>query len=219
MTKTKPVVIVDQAMVQDSLRYLRDKETQIEVFRFHSNRICQWLFAEAVRDLPMEAVKIQTPLSQAQAKVVAGDVMIVPILRAGVAMLAGALQALPYARIGFVGLKRDENTAIAEQYYWNIPSVTNKTTIIITDPMLATGGSIWYVLDRLRGVEAASKRVVCVVAAPEGLAKVQADFPEVKIVTAAVDKRLNRQAYIVPGLGDYGDRYCGTDGNQAEMSG
>jgi uracil phosphoribosyltransferase len=144
-------------------------------------------------------------------EVMKGEIIIIPILRAGIAMLRGALGALPNAKVGFVGLKRNEETAIAQEYYWNLPELTNNSTIIITDPMLATGGSAHHVLKRINPLPHESIRVVCVVAAPEGIAKVHQDFPDVRIFAAAVDKGLNDKKYILPGLGDYGDRYMGTE--------
>lgn len=205
------VVLVDHAVVKDSLRYLRDKDTKLDSFRFHSDRICRWLFAEAIRDLKLNQVEIETPLKKTRVEVMDGDLVVIPILRAGLAMLPGALQAIPTAKVGFVGLKRDEDTAIASEYYWNLPPIDAKTTVIITDPMLATGGSIDHVLARLEDIKKLQTKVVCVVAAPEGLKKIQHKFPKVIIYTAAVDEGLNSKAYIVPGLGDYGDRYMGTE--------
>lgn len=194
------VRVVDHAVVRNSLGMLRDKETPLESFRFHANLICKWLFSAAIRDLPMQARDIETPLAKTKVEAMDGEVVVMPILRAGIAMLPGALEALPTARVGFVGLERDEKTAVAREYYWKLPAISDGTTVIITDPMLATGGSIWHVLDRLKTVESAGKRIVTVVTAPEGIARIQEDFPEVLIYTAAIDKRLNDQKFIVPGL-------------------
>lgn len=204
------VSIIDHAIVKDSLRYLRDKKTSLDVFRFHSDRICRWLFAEAIRDLKLTKQTIQTPLEQTEAEVMDGEIVIIPILRAGLAMLPGALQALPAAKVGFVGLKRDEETAVAHEYYWNLPELTTESTVIITDPMLATGGSLHHVLTKINLLPHRSIRTVCVVAAPLGIRKIQKNFSQVKIFAAAIDRELNSKAYILPGLGDYGDRYMGT---------
>lgn len=204
------VFVSEHAVVKDSLRYLRDKNTSLDLFRFHSDRICKWLFAEAIRDLKLKKVVVETPIAKTTVEIMDEEIVIVPILRAGLAMLPGALQALPSAKVGFVGLKRDEDTAKAREYYWNLPKLTKKTTLIITDPMLATGGSMHHVLRRIKQQPHQTIRAVCVVAAPEGIKKVHDAFPKVIIYTAAVDEGLNKKAYIVPGLGDYGDRYMGT---------
>lgn len=208
--KLNQICVIDHSVVKDSLSYLRDKHTGLAEFRFHSDRVCRWLFAEAIRDLPLKIKTIETPLTKTQAESMDGNIVVMPILRAGLAMLTGALQAIPTARVGFVGLKRDEETAVAHEYYWNVPETDKQTTLIITDPMLATGGSAYHVLKRVAELDYVSIRLVCVVAAPEGIKKVQGEFPEVKIFTAAVDQGLNDKAYIVPGLGDYGDRWAGS---------
>lgn len=204
------VYVVDHAIVQHSLGILRNKDTEVDEFRFQSDRLCRWLFEQSIHDLELETFEIETPLARIEVGQMDGDVVVIPVYRAGIAMLHGALQALPKARVGFAGLKRDEQTAVAHEYYWNIPEISSESILIITDPMLATGGTIHHVLNRLASVNPKDTRVVCVVAAPEGIQKIHADFPQVKIFTAAIDSHLNDKAYIVPGLGDYGDRYFGT---------
>lgn len=206
----KNVVVIDNPFVIHALGYLRDKNTQIAQYRFYSDQLCQILLNESLRGLPLEDETIQTPLSEMQIKRIKAEIVIVPILRAGIAMLQGALQLLPSAKVGFVGLKRDEKTAIAKEYYWNLPEITKNTIIVITDPMLATGGSLLHVLKRLQDMSPKEIRVVAVISAPEGIEAVQKEFPYVQIFTAAVDEKLNDQKFIVPGLGDYGDRYFGT---------
>lgn len=204
------VIICDHPFIQDSLSHLRDKETCLKKFREHSDRICYLLFAEAMRGLSFKQQEIATPLCQTTVAKLADEVMVVPVLRSGIAMLFGAMQLLPKSKIGFVGLARDEKTAVAAEYYWKLPAINHNSVVIVTDPMLATGGSILHVLRRIALEKPKEMRVVCVIAAPEGLAAIQKEFPTVKIFTASVDEKLNDKKYIVPGLGDYGDRYFGT---------
>lgn len=202
--------IVDHPFVKDSLTHLRDKTVQISEFRRHSDKICQLLFAEAVRGLEFVDKPIETPIKKMVASKLVEEVVVVPVLRSGIVMLFGALQLLPKSKVGFVGLERDEKTAQASEYYWKLPPVTDKTVVMVVDPMLATGGSLLHLLRRVSKEEIKEMRVVCVIAAPEGITAVHAEFPDVHIFTAAVDEGLNDQKFIVPGLGDYGDRYFGT---------
>lgn len=202
--------IVDHPFITDSLAHLRDKNTELKKFRFHSDQLCKLLFAEAIRGLDFRQEDVVTPLTTTQVNKLADEVIIVPVLRSGIAMLFSALEFLPKSRVGFVGLARDEKTAIASEYYWKLPPITPTSVVIVTDPMLATGGSILHVLRRVTQEKAKEVRVVCVLAAPEGLKAVRAEFPQVHIFAAAVDDHLNSKKYIVPGLGDYGDRYFGT---------
>lgn len=204
------VHIVDHPFIIDSLTHLRDKTTEIQKFRNHSDQLCRLLFAEAIRGLDFKEVEIETPLAGIKARKLADEVVVVPVLRSGIAMLFGAMQLLPKSKIGFVGLARDEKTAIASEYYWKLPQVTKNSVVIVTDPMLATGGSITHVLDRVSKEPHKEIRIVCVLAAPEGIAAIHAKYPEVQIFTSAIDDHLNSTKYIVPGLGDYGDRYFGT---------
>lgn len=202
--------IVDHPFITDSLAHLRDKNTELKKFRYHSDQLCKLLFAEAIRGLDFRQETVETPLESTAVQKLADEVIIVPVLRSGIAMLFSALEFLPKSRVGFAGLARDEKTAIASEYYWKLPPITPRSVVIVTDPMLATGGSILHVLRRVTQEQAKEVRIVCVLAAPEGLKAVQAEFPAVHIFTAAVDDHLNQQKYIVPGLGDYGDRYFGT---------
>lgn len=207
----KNVIIVNNPLVADSLTHLRQQNTGVEKFRRHSNKICQLLFATAVDGLHFKSSKIQTPLASMNSPKFAEEVVIVPVLRSGLAMLFGALELLPKAKVGFVGMQRDEKTAVASEYYWKLPKISAETVVMVTDPMLATGGSLLYLLRRVSSEAPKEMRVVCVVAAPEGIKKIHSEFPNVKIFTAAVDDKLNAQKYIVPGLGDYGDRYFATN--------
>lgn len=207
----KNVFVVDHPFVTDSLSYLRDKTTVIGKFRYHSDQICRILFSEAVRGLSFKEVEIETPLSKLKVKRLDDEIIIVPVLRSGIVMLFGAMQLLPKAKIGFVGLARDEETAVASEYYWKLPEVTKDSVVIVTDPMLATGGSIVHLLKRVTERKPKEIRVVSVISAPEGITLIHKEYPDVKIFTASVDEGLNAKKYIVPGLGDFGDRYFGTE--------
>lgn len=206
------VTVVSHPFVKDSLAHLRDKRTEIRRFRFHSDQICMFLFAEAIKGLGFREEDIETPVGPAQAEKLSDEVIVVPVFRAGLAMLFGAIHLLPKSKVGFVGYQRDEETAEAQEYYWKLPVISHNSVLVVTDPMLATGGTILHMLRRLSadGQKPKEMRVVCVVASPEGIEAVHKEFPEVKIFCAAIDQGLNEKAYIVPGLGDYGDRYFGT---------
>lgn len=204
------VTIVDHPFVIDSLSHIRDKETGTQKFRHHSNKLCFLLFAEAIRGLSFHEVEVETPLKLMKTKKLADEVVVVPVLRAGLAMLFGAMDLLPKSKIGFVGLARDEETAVASEYYWKLPKITSNSVVIVTDPMLATGGSLLHLLRRVVKENPKEMRIVSVISAPEGIEAIRKEFPNVPIFTGAVDDRLNEKKYIVPGLGDYGDRYFGT---------
>lgn len=203
--------VIDHPMVKDSLTHLRDKNTKRKKFRHHSDRICEFLFYEAVRDLGLNEVEVETVLAPAKGHKLADEVVVVPVLRAGLALLPAALKFLPKSRVGFVGLERDEQTAVAHEYYWKLPNLHKNSTVIVTDPMLATGGSIAHVVEAVKKEKPGKIVVVSVIAAPEGIEAIQSQFPQVDIVTGALDEKLNSSKFIVPGLGDYGDRYFGTD--------
>lgn len=205
------VHVMDHPLVVDSLTHLRNKNTDLQKFRHHSDQLCQHLFAEAIRGLDFKTVEIETPLAPMAAKKLADEVVVVPVLRAGLAMLFGAMRLLPKSKIGFVGMERNEETAIAAEYYWKLPPITASSVVIVTDPMLATGGSLSHLIERVAKEQPKAIRVVCVIAAPEGIKVLQERFPEVEIFTAGIDSHLNDKKYIVPGLGDYGDRYFGTE--------
>jgi uracil phosphoribosyltransferase len=204
------VHIVDHPLVIDSLTHLRDKNTDVETYRHYSDQLCQLLFAEAIRGLDFNTVKVETPLTGTKGKKLAEEIVLVPVLRSGIAMLFSAMQLLPKSKVAFVGMARDEETAVASEYYWKFPTLSKKSVVMVTDPMLATGGSLLHLLRRVKKEAHKELRVVCVIAAPEGIKAIHAEFPEVQIFTASVDSHLNEKKYIVPGLGDYGDRYFGT---------
>jgi uracil phosphoribosyltransferase len=205
-----PVHLVEHPLVQDSLLSLRNAATDPEMFRRVGRRISILLGAEALRDLPVCEASVETPLSPARGLRVASDVVVVPVLRAGLGMLDAVLELWPAARVGHIGLQRDEMTAIASQYYAKLPSGLGNSYVLMIDPMLATGGSAVAALDLLRDAGARHIRIVCIVAAPEGVALVERHHPDVHIYTPVVDQGLNEHKYILPGLGDFGDRLYGT---------
>jgi uracil phosphoribosyltransferase len=202
--------IVDHPLVQDALLSLRDKRTSPEHFRRAATRISVLLAAEALRDLSTSGVTVDTPLGPAPGRRVSTDVVVVPVLRAGLGMLDAVLELVPSARVGHIGLQRDELTAVASHYYSKLPAGIDRSYVLMIDPMLATGGSAVAALDVLRLAGATRVRIVCIVAAPEGVRLVEQRHPEVQIYTPVVDRSLNDQKYIVPGLGDFGDRLYGT---------
>jgi uracil phosphoribosyltransferase len=205
-----PLHIVDHPLVHDALAQLRDKETPADVFRRVATRISVLLATEALRQVPTATSTVVTPLGPAEARRVAGDVVVVPVLRAGLGMLDAVLELVPSARVGYIGLQRDERTAVASQYYSKLPHGLVDSYVLMIDPMLATGGSASAALDLLRQAGASRIRIVCIVAAPEGVEVVEREHPDVEIFTPVVDSHLNAQKYIVPGLGDFGDRLYGT---------
>ena len=205
-----PVQLVDHPLVHDALVSLRDKQTPPDAFRRLATRISVLLAAEALRAVPTAEVTVETPIGPAGGRRVASDVVVVPVLRAGLGMLDAVLDLVPSARVGYIGLQRDERTAVASQYYSKLPDRVDKSYVLMIDPMLATGGSASAALDLLRRAGASRVRIVCIVAAPEGVACVERDHPDVVIYTPVVDRQLNAQKYIVPGLGDFGDRLYGT---------
>jgi uracil phosphoribosyltransferase len=205
-----PVHVVQHPLVQDALLTLRDAATQPEEFRRIATRISVLLAAEAMRDLPTAECEVQSPLGPAGGWRVAGDVVVVPVLRAGLGMLDAVLTLIPGARVGHVGLQRDETTAVASQYYSKLPMGLSESYVLMIDPMLATGGSAVAALDVLVQAGARNVRIACIVAAPEGIAVVTHHYPDVHIYTPAIDEGLNAHKFIVPGLGDFGDRLYGT---------
>lgn len=173
-------------------------------------RISLLLAAEATKDIPTAGVTVRTPLGPSPGRRVAGDVVVVPVLRAGLGMLDAVLELIPTAKVGHIGLQRDEITAVASQYYSKLPANLRGGFVLMIDPMLATGGSAVAALDLLRNAGADEIRMICIVAAPEGIALVERHHPHVHIFTPVVDEGLNDHKFIVPGLGDFGDRLYGT---------
>ncbi len=205
-----PVHIIDHPVVQDALIELRDARTPPERFRLAADRISGLLVAEALRGLPTEPVTVESPLGPADGRRIRADVVVIPVLRAGLGMLAAALRLLPGARVGHLGLERDESTGAASMYYAKLPADLSGSYVLLVDPMLATGGSAVAALRLLRDAGARDIRLVCIVAAPEGLAAVERHDPAVWIYTPAVDRGLDARNFILPGLGDFGDRLFGT---------
>jgi uracil phosphoribosyltransferase len=195
--------------VADSLVGLRDRETEPEEFRELTRKLITLLVYEATADLPVRHGTVQTPLTQAAATFVEDEVVAIPVLRAGLGLLGPVLELLPRVSVGYIGLERDEETAVARIYYNKLPKLAGKVPMLL-DPMLATGGSAAQALDLIKEAGGRNPRMLCVVAAPEGVRVLEQRHPEVRIYTAALDAGLNDRAYIVPGLGDFGDRLFGT---------
>jgi uracil phosphoribosyltransferase len=205
-----PLHVVEHPVVHDALATLRDVSTPPDVFRRVAVRISLLLAAEATRDVPSRQVSVETPLGPAAGRRIGAPVVVVPVLRAGLGMLDAVLELLPEARVGHIGLQRDEMTAVASRYYSKLPTDLDGSFVLMIDPMLATGGSAVAALDLLRAAGATDIRMICIVAAPEGIALVERQHPNVHIYTPAVDNGLNPHKFIVPGLGDFGDRLYGT---------
>ena len=202
--------LVDHPLVQDALAELRDTRTAPPAFRRAANRISVLLAAEALRDVPVSPAVVTTPLGPADGHVVRTDVVVVPVLRAGLGMLDAVLELLPSARVGHIGLQRDEATAIASRYYSKLPANVAESFVLMIDPMLATGGSAAAAIDLIKAAGARTIRMICIVSAPEGVTLLEARHPDVVIYTPVIDRELNAHKFIVPGLGDFGDRLYGT---------
>jgi uracil phosphoribosyltransferase len=188
---------------------LRDQTTDPEAFRRYARHLTTLLVIEATRHLALESVRVQTPLEFADCERLNSGLAAVPILRAGLIMLEPVTELFPDVKVGYIGLARDESTAVAYQYYEKLPELTGRHTLCL-DPMLATGGSASQALGFIKAKGAPSISLVCVVAAPEGVARIEHDHPDVAIVAAVLDRGLDPRKYILPGLGDFGDRLYGT---------
>ncbi|MCC6988586.1 MAG: uracil phosphoribosyltransferase [Acidobacteria bacterium] len=204
------VHLITHPFVHDALATLRDASTPPDIFRRVARRMSLLIAAEVLKEVPTIEGTVQTPLGAAVARRVGARVTLVPVLRAGLGMIDGVLDLLPTARVGHIGLQRDETTALASRYYVKLPPDLEDDVVLVTDPMLATGGSAVAAIDLLRAAGARDIRFVCVVAAPEGIAAIERRYPDVPIYTPVVDRELNAQKFIVPGLGDFGDRLFGT---------
>ena len=201
---------IEHPCVQHKLGIIRDVETGHKRFRELATEITKFVCYEALKNIKTREVSVETPVATADCRQIDTDIVVVPILRAGVGMLDGILEMVPTARVGFVGLYRDEDTKQPVTYYERFPRQIKGGTCIVIDPMLATGGSTVAALDLLKSSGAEHIVVICIVTCPEGIALVEAAHPDVKIYAASIDDRLNEKKYIVPGLGDAGDRLFGT---------
>lgn len=202
--------LIDHPCVQHKLAIIRDIDTGHKRFRELATEITKFICYEALKNVKTKEVVVQTPVADATCRKIDTDIVVVPILRAGVGMLEGILELVPTARVGFVGLYRDEETKLPVTYYERFPPQIKGGTCIIIDPMLATGGSTVAAIDKLKDNGADEIVVVCIVTCPEGIELVEHEHPDVPIYAAAIDERLNEKKYIVPGLGDAGDRLFGT---------
>jgi len=203
--------VVDHPMIAHKLSIMRNKKTGSKDFRELLDEISMLMGYELTRDLPLEDIVIDTPMCKMTAKMISGKKLaIIPILRAGLGMVDGLLRLVPVAKVGHIGLYRDPESHEPVEYYCKLPFDIENRIVIVCDPMLATGGSASDALQMLKDKGCSNIRLMCLVAAPEGVAKVQADHPDVDIYAAALDEKLNEHAYIIPGLGDAGDRLFGT---------
>ena len=203
--------IIDHPLIQHKLTIMRDKSTGTKYFRELLNEISLLMGYEITRDLPLQDIEIETPITKMTGKAIAGKTLaIVPVLRAGLGMVDGLIDLVPVAKVGHIGLYRDPDTHEPVEYYCKLPSDIDKRIVIITDPMLATGGSASDAIAKLKARGCTNIKLMCLVGAPEGVARVQEDHPDVDIYIVGLDEGLNEHSYIVPGLGDAGDRIFGT---------
>ncbi len=202
--------IVRHPLVEDALAALRAQDTPCDVFRQLARRVSLLLAVEATRDLSLAATWVETPLERAAVNRLGSRVVAVPVLRAGLGMLDAFLELVPSAQVGYFGLERNEETAVARRYYEKVPKDLETAVVFLLDPMLATGGSAAMAIEGLRGLGAREVRLLSIVAAPEGVAHLEKAAPDSLIFTAALDRALNDRKYILPGLGDFGDRLFGT---------
>ena len=202
--------VVNHPVVEDVLTRLRDERTPPGEFRRLARRVSLLLTAEATRDLPLQSVEVVTPLEKTGTKQLASRVVAVPVLRAGLGMLDAFLELVPRTEVGYFGLERNEETAKPRRYYEKVPDELGTAVVFLLDPMLATGGSATLALDGLKDLGARRIRLLSIVAAPEGVAQIEKAVPDATVYTAALDRQLNDKKYILPGLGDFGDRLYGT---------
>lgn len=206
----KNVTVIRHALASHSLAVLRNADTPTAIFRWHSDQIANLLIAEATRELATRDYEVTTPLTTTRGQKLARTLVAVPVLRAGLALVGAIQRMLPDTVVGFIGLERDERTAKPHLYYEKIPEDLAEHPVLVVDPMLATGGSMSDTLQHVRAQGGRDVTAICVVAAPEGIRRINQEHPEVRIFTAAIDSHLDENWYIVPGLGDYGDRYFNT---------
>ncbi|BBI36235.1 uracil phosphoribosyltransferase [Cohnella abietis] len=205
------LVICDHPLIQHKVTFIRDKMTNTKQFRELVDEVSMLMAYEITRDVQLSPVRVDTPVQTTEGKVIAGRMLgLIPILRAGLGMVDGVLRIIPSAKVGHIGLYRDHETLQPVEYYCSLPSDVTERELIVIDPMLATGGSANAALDMLKKRGCRPTKLMCLIAAPEGVKAVQEQHPEIDIYLAALDERLNEHGYIVPGLGDAGDRLYGT---------
>jgi uracil phosphoribosyltransferase len=205
------VHLISHPLVQHKLTILRDKDTGPKDFRDLLEEVSMLMAYEVTRDMPLEDIEVETPMDRVKGKVIAGrQVGVVPILRAGLGMVGGVLKLIPTAKVGHIGVYRDPETLRPVEYYCKLPVDVEERQVILLDPMLATGGSAVAAIEYLKEKDVSSIKFMCLLAAPEGIELMQKEHPDVEIFTAAIDERLNEHGYIIPGLGDAGDRLFGT---------
>ncbi len=204
------LVVFDHPLIRHKLTHLRDETTGHRAFRANMAQIAGLMVYEVTRSFMSETFEVRTPMTVTSGSRVRGEITVVPVLRAGLGMIDGILEIMPEARVGHLGLARDEATLQPKAYLNKLPRDLDTGPVILVDPMLATGGSASVAVRMLRDAGASDLRMICLVAAPEGVERMRADHPDVTVYTAALDERLNEQGYIMPGLGDAGDRLFGT---------
>lgn len=205
------VFVLDHPLIQHKLALIRDENTGSKEFRELVEEVAVLMAYEATRNMPLEESEVKTPIGPAKVRMLSGKKLgIIPILRAGLGMVNGLLKLIPAAKVGHIGLYRDPKTLLPVEYYCKLPSDVSERELIILDPMLATGGSAAKAVEILKEKGATNIKLMCLIAAPEGIHEVHKDHPDVQIYTAAIDEKLNSHGYIVPGLGDAGDRLFGT---------
>ena len=205
------VFVMNHPLIQHKISLLRDRDTGVKEFREMISEIAMLMCYEATRDLPLKEVEIETPLAVAKTKILAGRKMaFIPILRAGMSMVEGIIKVIPNAKIGHIGLYRNESTLEPVEYYYKVPLNISKRKVFVLDPMLATGGSAVATIDRLKKDGVKDIKFLCIIASPEGIKTLKKFHPDVKIYCASMDECLNEKGYILPGLGDAGDRVYGT---------
>lgn len=209
--QSKQITIIDHPVVARDMTILRNKNTRTAEFRMAMGRIATILAYFALKDLPLRQIEIETPITNASGFEIDTNIFIIPILRAGLSLVNPLLEFLPDAGVGHLGMYRDETTHEPVDYYSNLPDNLGSSLVLLVDPMLATGGSADDAIGFLKKQGAKHIRFISLISAPEGLERIQKKYPDVSIITAAVDEKLNDDAFIVPGLGDAGDRYFGTD--------
>lgn len=206
----KNFFLIEHPIIKRDVTILRDKDTDSEIFRAALQRVSNILAVELSKEFKLTEIEVETPLEKARGAKLANDVILVPVLRAGLGMVNGFLQIIPEAKVGHIGLQRNEETLKPVEYYYKVPKNLESAEVVLLDPMLATGGSASEALKYLKKRGAKKLAFACLVAAPAGVEKINSEHPDVKIFTAALDRELNSKGYILPGLGDAGDRTFGT---------